>query len=57
MGFLPYGDRHRAQRRMMGQVFNSNAIKVFRPFQEEQVKIFLKNILDDDSTYIDSVKL
>ena len=49
MGLLPYGDRLRAQRRMMQQVFNSIAVKDFRQTQEEHVERLLRSILEAEN--------
>ncbi|KAH8114932.1 cytochrome P450 [Phellopilus nigrolimitatus] len=43
---LPYGDRFRAQRRLMQQYLNSHAVISLRPVQAEQVGIMLKNLLN-----------
>ena len=56
MILLPYGDRLRAQRRMMQQVFNSNAIKDLEPMQKEQTHILLKSLLNDDSCFFEAIK-
>ena len=56
MILLPYGDRLRTQRRMMQQVFNSNATKELEPMQKEQTHILLKKLLDDDSCFFEAIK-
>lgn len=53
MAFLRYGNRFRAQRRLMQQHFNSQAISSFRPLQYVQVSAFLKNILASPEEFID----
>ncbi|EJD04870.1 cytochrome P450 [Fomitiporia mediterranea MF3/22] len=45
MPFITYGERFRAQRRLMQQHFNSQAISSFRPLQSAQLSIYLKNLL------------
>lgn len=56
MILLPYGDRLRAQRRMVQQVFNSNAIKDLEPMQKEQTNLFLRSLLDDDNCFFEAIK-
>ena len=57
MTLLPYGDRHRAQRRMMQQAFNPIAVKDFRQNQVENVGILLKTILEDENNFTEAVQL
>lgn len=53
MPFLRYGNRFRAQRRLMQQHFNSQAVSSFLPLQYAQINAFLKNILVSPEDYID----
>ena len=57
LDILPYGERFRAQRRMMQQAFNSNAIKDFRQSQKEQAEILCLSALNDNGTFFDAIQL
>ncbi|KAI5115931.1 hypothetical protein M0805_002081 [Coniferiporia weirii] len=50
--FLPYGNRFRTQRRLMQQYFNSQAVVAFRPYQIEEIKTLLKNLLGSPENFV-----
>lgn len=56
MNLLPYGERFRTQRRMMQQTFNSQNVKVYRESQKKRVVGLMKDLLDDDQSWIYSVR-
>ena len=56
MNLLPYGERFRTQRRMMQQTFNSQNVKVYRDSQKKRVADLLKDVLDDDQSWVYSVR-
>ncbi|KAL5525100.1 hypothetical protein ACEPAF_8969 [Sanghuangporus sanghuang] len=51
MPFITYGDRFRAQRRLMQQYFNSQAITSFIPLQTSQLRIFLQNLVQSPERF------
>ncbi|KAH8114956.1 cytochrome P450 [Phellopilus nigrolimitatus] len=55
MPFLTYGDQFRAQRRLMQQHLNSQAVASYRALQVEQVRILLRNLLASPGEFIKHV--
>lgn len=55
MPFLTYGDQFRAQRRLMQQHLNSQAVASYRALQVEQVRILLRSLLASPGEFIKHV--
>lgn len=51
LGFLRYGDDFRLARRFISQYFNSREHVYLYPLLAEQVKILLKNLLNDPDKF------
>ena len=56
LAFLPYGDEFRRQRRMISQTFNSQAANIFKEPLLKQIVAFLEKVLEDENSYMDSVR-
>ncbi|PNS18366.1 3-hydroxyphenylacetate 6-hydroxylase [Sphaceloma murrayae] len=53
---LPYGDRWRNHRKLMHTAVGSQAVRDYRSFQGDEVKIMTKEILDSPSDYVMSIE-
>lgn len=51
LGFVRYGDDFRLLRRYISQYFNSIKHKSLYPLLEDQIKILLRNLLDDPEEF------
>ena len=54
--FLPYGERWRKQRRLMQRYFDPQGVRIFRPIQEEQVKIFLGELMANPEDFAHTIE-
>lgn len=52
LGFLPYGDKFRKQRKMIQQHFNIQAVSKFHPIQTRELNTLLVNLLDTPDDFI-----
>lgn len=51
LGFLPYGEKFRKQRKMMQQHFNAQAVMNFYPVQQRELNTLLNDLLDSPEKY------
>lgn len=52
LGFLPYGDRFRKQRKMIQQYFNAQAVTAFHPIQYMELRTMLLSLIDAPDAFL-----
>ena len=54
---LPYGEDWRKQRRLMAQEFSQNGVTKYFPLQEKQMRILVRNVLNDPTNLTSQINL
>lgn len=55
-GMIPYSDVWRTHRRVIHQIFRSDALPTYEPLQRDMVKSLLKRVLQNPENVVDEVK-
>ncbi|KAJ4176540.1 hypothetical protein NW755_014354 [Fusarium falciforme] len=53
---LPYGDRWRYHRRLTHQAVGTQAVRAYRPFQDAEIKILLRDLLTAPDRYVKAIE-
>jgi len=54
---MPYGEDWRKQRRLMAQEFSQTGVVKYFPLQENQMRILVRNILNDPTDLTSQINL
>lgn len=53
---LPYGDQWRFHRRMMHNAVGSQALRAYKPYQESEIKILLRDLATNPDTFFKAIE-
>jgi cytochrome P450 len=53
---LPYGDQWRFHRKMMHNAVGSQALRAYRPYQESEIKVLLRDLLADPAVFFKAIE-